>query len=289
MQILAKTTLLTIPRSIFRAVVFSAWIAVCALAATPLAAQEATIEGKTVAEVRVVDGFGKAVSEKIPPLPLEAGKPFDYSAERESLRILYRMGDFASIDVNSVPETSGLRIDFVVERNFYNNVIRIEGLKEPPSAPAALAALRLSLGEPFRESALREAVARLQSSLSDDGLYEAKITWSLNPHDDTREMDVIFTVDPGPRARVGNVHLENETSYTDAQLLKRSKISMKSAVTSAGLSHAADRVKKYLVKQGYLGAGARFERGTYDPQAKQVPLTLSVTAGPRVRMEIVGA
>ena len=289
MQILAKTTLLTIPRSIFRTVLFGAWLAVCAFPAIPVAAQEARIEGKNVAEVRVVNDSGKPVAQKIPPLPLEAGKPFDYSAERESLRVLYRMGDYRSIEVNSVDEPRGLRIDFVVERNYYNNVIRIEGLKEPPSAPAALAAVRLSLGDPFRESALREAVGRLQSSLSDDGLYQAKITWSLNPHDDTREMDVFFTVDPGPRARVGNVHVENETPYTDAQLLKRAKISMKSAVTSAGLSHAAERVKKYLVKQGYLGAGARFGRGTYDPKTNQVPLTFSVTAGSRVRIEIAGA
>ena len=266
-----------------------AWFVVCAFPALLAAAQEAPIEGHKVVEVRVVDLAGKSVTQKIPPLPLEAGKPFDYNAERESLRVLYRMGDFASIEVNSISEPGGVRIDFVVGRNFYNNVIRIEGLKEAQSAPAALAAVRLSLGEPFRESALREAVARLQSALSDDGLYEAKITWSLHPHDDTREMDVIFTVDPGPRARVGNVRLDNDTSYTDAQLLKRSKISMKSVVTSSGLSHAADRVKNYLVKQGYLGAAARFERGAYDPKTKQVPLTFSVTAGSRVRIEILGA
>lgn len=257
--------------------------------AFPVRAQDATIEGKNVAEVRVVGESGAAATEKIPPLPLEVGKPFDFTAERESLRELYRMGDYANIGVTSMEEPAGLRIDFVVQRNFYNNVIRVEGLKEPPSNPAALAAVRLSLGEPFRESSLREAVSRLQSSLSDEGLYEAKITWTLSPRESAREMDVVFTVDPGPRARVGDVTVDNQTPYADAQLLKRSKISQKSAVTSAGLSHAADRVKKYLVKQGYLGAGARFERGTYDSKTKRVPLTLSVSAGSRVRIEISGA
>ena len=255
----------------------------------PARAQEAMIDGKSVAEVRVVDESGAPVTQKIPPLPLEAGKPFDFTAERASLRELYRMGDYANITVTSTAEPGGLRIDFVAQRNFYNNVIRIEGLKEPPSNPAALAAVRLNLGEPFRESSLREAVSRLQSSLSDDGLYEAKITWTLGARDSTREMNVLFTVDPGPRAHVGNVTIDNQTPYTDAQLLKRSRISQKSAVTSSGLSHASDRVKKYLVKQGYLGAAARFERGAYDPQTKRVPLTFSVSAGPRVHIEISGA
>ena len=83
-----------------------------------------------------------------------------------------------------------MRVDFIVRRNFFNNVVRIEGLKEPPSEPAALASLRLELGEPFRESSLREAVDASQGSLRDDGLYQAKITWSLAPHEDTRQMDV---------------------------------------------------------------------------------------------------
>ncbi|HEX4075310.1 MAG TPA: POTRA domain-containing protein [Candidatus Acidoferrales bacterium] len=279
----------TIPRNFLRAVVFAGWLASYASLGMPAAAQQATIEGQTVAEVRVVYQSGEPAKEKIPPLPLVAGKRFDFAAERESLRDLYAMGDYASIEVTSSAGPKGLRIDFVVEPNFYNNVIRIQGLAEPPSEPAALAAVRLSLGEPFRESSLREAVSRLQSSLSDDGLYEAKIKWSLSPRDDEREMNVLFTVDPGPRAHVGNVTLDNQTPYTDAQLLKRSKVSAKSAVTSAGLSHASERVKKYLVKQGYLGAGARFERGAYDPQTKKVPLTFSVTAGPRIRIEIDGA
>ncbi|HEX4001609.1 MAG TPA: POTRA domain-containing protein [Candidatus Acidoferrales bacterium] len=279
----------TIPRNFLRAVFFAAWLVSCASLGMPAAAQEASIEGQTVSEVRVIYQSGQPAKEKIPPLPLVAGKRFDFAAERESLRDLYAMGDYASIQVTSAAGPEGLRIDFVVQPNFYNNVIRVEGLSEPPSEPAALAAVRLSLGEPFRESSLREAVSRLQNSLSDDGLYEAKVTWSLTARDTEREMDVLFTVHPGPRARVGNVTVDNQTPYTDAQLLKRSKVSQKSAVTSAGLSHAAERVKNYLVKQGYLGAGARFERGTYDAETKRVPLTFSVTAGPRIRIEIDGA
>ena len=169
----------------------------CFLLLLPIHAQEAALEGQLVKEIRVVDEAGTPVTEKIPPLPLEAGKPFDFAAERESLRDLYRLGDYSDIRVTAAPESGGLRVDFIVRRNFYNNVIRIEGLKEPPTEPAALASLRLSLGEPFRDSAVREAVDRLAATLHDDGLYQAKITWDLIPHEDTRQMDVTVTVDPG--------------------------------------------------------------------------------------------
>ncbi len=111
-------------------------------------------------------------------LPFEIGKPFDFGAERESLRVLYRTGDFADIRVTALPADGGLGVNFVVRRNFYNNVVRVGGLKEPPSEAAALAAMRLSLGDPFRESSLREALARLKDTLRNEGLYQADVKWS---------------------------------------------------------------------------------------------------------------
>jgi outer membrane protein insertion porin family len=251
--------------------------------------QEPAVEGQRVAEIRVVDESGQAVSEKIPQLALEVGKPFDFAAERESLRRIYRMGDYSDIRVSATSDAYGLEVNFVVTHNLYNNVITVEGLKPPPTEAAALAALRLNLGDPFRESALREAVDRLQGALRDDGLYQAKITWTLEPHADTRQMDVTVTVDPGPRARVGDIALVNQTPYRDQALLRRLKFSGKNDVTAARLSRGKERLRKFLVNQGYLGAGAVITAGTYDEKSNRLPLTLAVTAGPRVRVEIEGA
>src|SRR5271155_5074646 len=253
-------------------------------------AQEPNVEGQTVKEVRVVDEAGTPVTQKVPPLPLEPGKPFDFAAERESLRTLYRMGDYSEIRVTATPEAAGLRVDFIVRRNYFNNVIRVVGLKDPPNEPAALATLRLSLGEPFRDSALREAVERLAGLLHDEGLYQAKVTWALGPHDDTRQMDVTVTVEPGPRALVGNVAIDNQTPYGDPELLRRAKISgPKVEMTSERLSRGSEKLKKFLVNQGYLGASAVIAPETYDPKSNHVPLKLTAVTGPRVRIEISGA
>jgi outer membrane protein insertion porin family len=258
---------------------------------SPLGAQESSVEGQLVTGVRVVDSSGGEVSDKIAPLPLEVGRPFDYSTERRSLRQLYRMGDYADIRAEAAPEAGGVRIDFVVRRNYYNNVVRIVGLKEPPTEPAALASLRLVLGEPFRESSVREAADRLKSALSDDGLYQAKINWALTPREDTRQMDVTMLVDSGPRARLGDISIDNQTSYPNDELLRRAKLLKKKPVemTSARLSHGSDRLRKFLVNQGYLGASVLITPGTYDPSTNLVPLKMEVETGPRVRIEITGA
>jgi len=252
-------------------------------------AQDAGIEGQRVTQVRVLDETGAVVTGNLPELPLREGVAFDFDAERASLRALYQQGDYSDIRVSATPESGGVRVDFIARRNFYYNVIRVEGLKAPPTEAAALAAMRLGLGEAYRESALRDAIERLREALRDGGLYEARVTWALQPHEDTRQMDIIVSVEPGPRAHVGSIGIENQTSYPDQQLLHRSKISPKKEVTSALLSRGSERVRTFLVDQGHLGAGVVITRGEYDVESKRVPLKMAVKAGPRVRIEISGA
>src|SRR5580658_2399958 len=252
-------------------------------------AQDALVEGRPVTEIHVVDDTGRDVANALPPLALQAGKPFDFVLERESLRVLYHLGDYSDIRVTTTLEDSGVRVNFVVQLNYYNNVVRIEGLKEPPSDSAALAAMRLNLGEPFRQSSLVEGIQRLQDTLRADGLYLANVKWSLEPHGDTRQMVVTVMVDPGPRARIGGIAVDNQTPYSDKQLLQHSKIKAKQELTSARLTHGTQKLKDYLVGQGYLGATVVITPGSYDTQSNIVPLSYSVVAGPRVSVEVAGA
>lgn len=282
----------TIPQA-FPTAWAAAWMTgglACALLACPsVRAQENSIEDRRVAEIHIVDETGKPISGKLPALPLKQGEPFDFAAERASLRELYLTGNYSDIRVTAAREADGLRVEFIVRRNYFNNVVRIEGLKEPPTEPAALAALRLSLGEPFRESALREAILRLQDALRAEGLYLSKVNWDLLPHEDTRQMDIIIHIEPGPRARIGGFDFQNQTPYPESELLRRSKMKDKSELTSGRISHASQRLKKFLVNQGYLGAGVLITPGTYDAASNLVPLHYEVTAGSRVRIEVSGA
>jgi outer membrane protein insertion porin family len=257
--------------------------------AQDLAAQQIETEGRRVNEVSVVDEKGETVAEHLPALSLKAGEAFDFAQERDSLRALYRTGDYAEIRVTATDVSGGVDVSFIVIRNYFNNTIRIEKLKPPPTEAAALASLRLALGEPFRESALREGIARLEDSLRTEGLYSAQVTSTLSPHEDTRQMDITITIDPGFRALVGDIELKNQTPYSDDELIRRSKLTPKNSLTSSRLARASQRLKKFLVDQGYLSAGVVITPGDYNSDSKRVPLSIQVTAGPRVRVQATGA
>ena len=272
-----------------------AWIFLAiAIAIVPSVRGQATntvVEGRHVNVVCILDEHGLVLPDKLPAMALEVGKPFDMEDERASLRTLYATGRYSQIRVEATPAGEGLRIDFVVVRNLYNNVIRVEGLKEPPTEASALAAVQMPLGEPFRENALNDGVSRLDDTLEQEGLYRARVERTLEPHEETQQMNVSVRVFPGPRARIGAIKLVNKSPYKDEALLKRLRLKAdsKQDVTSARLSHGSDRLRKKLVADGYLGATVEIERGDYDASTNHLPLTIEVVAGPRVRVQITGA
>jgi outer membrane protein insertion porin family len=260
------------------------------LALSPAAkGQAAQLEGKPVVRVSVVDESGKPIPEKMPALALKAGEAFHIDTERASLRQLYQTGLFSDIRTDATIGPAGLNVQFIVKRNYYNNIVRVLGLKEPPNEATALAALHLSLGDPFQLSTLSDGMVQLGETLREGGFYEAKTQYQLAAHADTQEMDITVRVTPGPRARISSVGLNNQTPFPGKEMLKRAGLQRGNEVTTERIERGREKLRDYLVAAGYLGARVVVHRGDYDPGTKMLPLTLDVIAGPRVRVEVTGA
>jgi outer membrane protein insertion porin family len=247
-----------------------------------------SLEGQTVVAVRVVSDMAEVLENNPAGLPLRSGEPFDIDNERQSLRQLFRSGEYADIETEAAPVAGGLRVDFIVRRNFYVNQVHVLGLQEPPSEAVAVSALRFDFGAIFRESDMPAAIARLQQTLQDEGLYQAKLTYALSPHEQARQMDITVNVEPGPRAIIGAVSITNETPFPEAELRGRLKIKPGAKVTSQRLATATARIRKWLVGRSYLGAQISLERGTYQPKTNAVPLHISLSTGLAVHVNIEG-
>ncbi len=238
--------------------------------------------------IRIVDQSGEVLEENAAGLPLQANQPFTAEAERASLRQLYGTGRYADIvaQVTNVP--GGLQLDFVVRRNFFVSAVKVNGLHEPPSDSVAVSAMRLGLGQPFLESDMPAALDRLKNALEDEGLYQAKVTYHLVPHPQTRQMDIVVEVVQGPRALVGAINLINQSPFSDAEILGRLKLKPKMKVTSEALERSVENSRKWLVSRGYLGGRVAIVRGAYEPNTNQVGLQASVLAQLKVRVQVQG-
>jgi len=100
---------------------------------------------------------------------------------------------------------------------------------------------------------------------------------------------VIVTIEPGLRARVGSIHLTNNTEYPDSEIASRFKLKPQKEITSGKIQSGTSRIRKFLVKKGHLSGRAAVRRGSYDSAKNTIDLTLDVSQGARVKVEVAGA
>jgi outer membrane protein insertion porin family len=254
------------------------------------AASSAVAPGsRIVKEVRIVTESGKVLPEPPGGLPIQKDKPLDRNQVADSLRLLFRTGDYEDVRAMESPVEGGVRIDFVVKEQLFFNRLLIVGVTPPPTEASAAAAMQFSLGLPYRKDVLDEGIARLRDALHDEGLYAAEITVETLAHPDTRQMDIIVHVKSGPRARVKEIQIKNGTEYPDADILAGFKVKTGAQITTGRIQHGTDRIRKFLVRKGHLNARAVVHRGEYDAAKNVVPLELDVTEGPRIKVVVTGA
>jgi outer membrane protein insertion porin family len=251
-------------------------------------ARTAIPEGVIVA-VRVVTEDGRVLSDCPRGVPVEIGKVLNRSDVAAGLKALYRTGDYAYLSAVTTAVPGGIRLDFVAKENLFFNQVTIEGLIAPPSDASAAAAMQINLGDIYRRSTVDEGLQRLRDALRDDGLYQAEATAELVPYPARHQMDIVVHIEPGPRAHIGEIQLTNGTEYGDTELLARTKLKVGSSLTSERLQHGTERVRKYLIKKEHLSARAVIRRGEYDAAKNTVPLSLDVTEGPRIKVQVTGA
>src|SRR5882672_1907461 len=150
-----------------------------------------------VVAVRIVKEDGTVLSEAPAGITVEAGKALDREKVAESMRALYRTGDFSDLRAVAVQVEGGVRLDFVARENLFFNQVRIEGLSAPPSDASAAAAMQLTLGQTYRKSAVTEALERLKETLRDEGLYQAEVSAETVPHPETHQMDIVVHIKTG--------------------------------------------------------------------------------------------
>jgi outer membrane protein insertion porin family len=254
-----------------------------------IAAQSAPPNEPRVVAVRVITESGTVLAENPQQIAIQPGQPFTLEAEAAALRDLFRTGQYADLRAELTDVPGGVRLDFVVAQNLYINRVQIEGLKEPPSDSAAISALRLNLGEAYSESGMKNAVARLQQTLADEGLYQAKIDYDVTPRPATLQMDILVRVNPGIRARLGELTIQNMTNLPDSDLRDHLKLKPELEITSDRLTRATDRARKWLAKGDYLGARVTLNRGAYNATTNRVALEAMFYAGLQVRVDVEGA
>ncbi|MDP9267875.1 MAG: outer membrane protein assembly factor BamA [Acidobacteriota bacterium] len=263
-------------------------------AAAPLKRQPtdaARFAGQRVREVRLEGASIDADIRLREGIVQQPGEILDAMKVRKSIQNLFATGRFANIRADVEPATQGqVDLVFVADENFFVGRITVDGIpRHGPAESQLVNATKLNLGELFEPQKLTVAIEGIQKVLRSQGFYRASVTVDEERHGAIQQVDLLFHIVGGERARVGQVVFEGDPGYTPAELISISQLYSGDEVTSGKAQRAMERLRKKYNKKDRLEAEVVLAKTENRADNNTVDYTLKVHQGPTIDLQVKGA
>jgi outer membrane protein insertion porin family len=220
----------------------------------------------------------------------KVGMPLDPQKVRDSLRRLFASGRYRDIAVRGARQGDGVTLIFAGAERFYVGRVTIAGVKNDRLTSLLEFATKLSPGKAFMTSQLAAGTEGIKQILQQQGYYEPKVAAKQEMDLAGDQVNVTYTVDIGPQARVGQVTVEGANAgLTVEEFRKKSKLKANSKVTRDTTSNALSRLRKQYQKNDHLEATVTLQKQTYVPARRQIDYDFHVNEGPEVQVSVEGA
>ena len=250
----------------------------------------ARYQGLVVAEIRWPD-IPAAVDQKRwrELIPQQAGQPLDRQLIQESIHKLHQTGRFADIRVEAELAPGGkVIVSFFTTPNYFVGSVIVHGAPTRPSAGQIANASKFQLGELFTPDQLERARSNIRDLMHDNGYYLFSISDEEKKYQERQQIDIVFEIAPGPRARVGNVTVTGNPGYSQSQIQDIAKMRSGVQVSAQRISNALDRLRKKYQKQNRLLAQVSISGKSYREARNAVDYTFDIAPGPKVQVTAEG-
>src|SRR5580700_4896768 len=179
---------------------------------------QSVYEGQNVG---VIDLIGNPHRDMEPLRPLvvqKAGEPYSQAKVQASIAALEHTGQFPKVQVNVVPDPSGLRLNFLLEPAYYLGMINFPGATKVFPYIRLLQVANLPDEDPYDKARVALAQEALQKFLKHNGYFQATIQTHSKIDDTHQLVDVAFEIKLGKQARVASVTIEGTDVTEDAHL-----------------------------------------------------------------------
>jgi outer membrane protein insertion porin family len=265
---------------------------------SPQSARE-VYEGQTVSAIdmianprRDVDSLRLFVAQKV-------GQPYSEANVKASIVALETNGNFEKVTVDVIPETSGLRLNFILEPAYYLGVIEFPEAAKYFSYTRLLQVTNFADQDPYDPGRLAVAEQALQNFLQRNGYFQAQVHAEPQIDDSLRLVNVKFSVQMGKQARIGSVEVQGPPDPEQAHLLRAVR-SLRARLTGAllrpGKPYTSERIKaatalikRSLTQQHRLASTVREDPPQYHADSNRVDVSFHIELGPVVTVRVTGA
>ena len=277
------------------------WLAGAAAAWAQLAPQtpQSAYEGQNVSAVSLIASPHRDLAPFFKLVTQREGKPYSQKEVEESQKALQATGQFPKVQVQVVPDVTGLRVSFLLEPAYYLGVVDFPGALKKFSFTRLLQVANLSDEDPYDPSRLNPSETALINFLHSYGYFEATVHAQPQIDDAHQLVNVKFAIDLGKQARIKSVSLEGPTQPESAELIHamqslRARLSgalLKPGkpYTPSRISAATAQMKRILSKQNRLASTIEENPPQYDAQTNGINVSFNVKVGPVVTIQTVGA
>ncbi len=251
------------------------------------------LEGKNVGQIELEsDGplTMVAPSDLRGLIELRSGDRFSQSAVRHSIQRLFSTRVFHDILVSAEPDGEVVNVTFTLIRKYLVSELDFTG-STALSKEDLRRAVTIRPGEPYSEDALARSLAKLMDLYRRNGYYKSALTPEFELDQEKALLKVVFRIDSGPRAVVGEFSLEVQGNELDREeVAKWFSLQRRKEFSQSDLTEEMRMVSERLVRRGYLDALVYVREGPdYEPESNQVRLTVRVVPRRKTPIDFVGA
>jgi outer membrane protein assembly factor BamA len=252
----------------------------------------ATLQGWKGLQVERVAFEGVVFSEKDPlpgQLEQKVGQPLDPAKVTGSIRRLFASGRYRDIQVTGERTAGGMVLTFVGTPRYFTGRVTIEGVNQERLTSLLEYSTKLNPGAPFTQADVATGTEGIKQALVSSGYFASVVTPRTELDEPNRQVNVIYKVEMGPQARIGEVAVEGpDPGFTAEEFRKKAKLKKGRKVNRDTVSNALSRMRTQYQKKDRLEGTAALKTQTYDQPKKRVNYDFNANQGPLVKVVVQG-
>ena len=256
-------------------------------------------EGQNVSAVDLIANPHRDVEPLRTYLVQKPGQPYSQANVDSTLAALRDKGGFPKVEVDVVPDISGLRLNFLLEPAYFIGVVEFPGAVQHFSYTRLLQVANLQDEDPYDQGRIPVAEEALLHFFRKNGYFQAQVHSEKEIDDAHQLVNVTFSVQMGKLAKIGKIDFQGADDSEDAKLL-HSVRSLRARLTGAllkpGKPYTAERIKaattllkRTLTQQRRLASSVHENPPQYHPENNRVDVSFKVEVGPVVTVRTTGA
>src|SRR5258708_29396143 len=166
-------------------------------------------EGQNVSVVALISNPHRDVQPLYAVVSQKAGESYSDAKVQNSIAALQKAGSFPKVQVNVIPEISGLRLNFLLEPAYYVGVVGFAGATQYFSYTRLLQVVNFEDEDPYDPSRIPGAEIALRDLLHRNGYFLAEGHAEPTTDDAHQLVDLKFALTIGKQARIRPVRIDS--------------------------------------------------------------------------------